>query len=120
MKDATTNYYQALPAGVRTRLRSIRTEVLAILPEAEERISYDIPAFFVNGRGVIYAAAWKEHIALYPIPHGPASFDKAIAKYRRTKSAVHFPHDAPLPMALIRRIIRACARRAVAKSTRKA
>ncbi len=104
-------YLAAQPSAVRRRLRAIRNEVKLTVPEAEESISYGIPAFSANGKRFFYMAAWKEHIALYPVTSGSAAFMKAVQKYRGTKSAIHFPHDLPLPISLVRRIAKECYKR---------
>ena len=63
-------YVAAQPAPVREILDELRRRVHATVPNATEVISYDIPTFKVEGKSLIYIAAWKKHIAVYPIPHG--------------------------------------------------
>ncbi len=104
-------YLSALPPKVRARMNALRREILSVLPDAEERISYTMPAFFVRGRGVIYMAAWKEHVAVYPVPRGTDAFERSIARYRASKSTVQFPHDITLPVTIVRKITNECYRR---------
>lgn len=112
-------YLAAQPASVRRRLRAIRNEVKHTAPKAEESISYGIPAFSLNGKRFFYMAAWKEHIAVYPVTSGSDAFKRSVHKYRGTKSALHFPHDEPLPLTLLRQVVRVCRMRyAVKQRTR--
>ncbi len=117
--NTIADYIDAQPLAVQRRLRAVRKEVKKVVPKAEEGISYGIPAFSVNGKRFFYLAAWKEHIAVYPVTAGSEAFKKAVQRYRGTKSALHFRHDAPLPVAVMQRIIRVCLKRyAVKQQTR--
>lgn len=90
---------QAILAEVR---RIIRTEV----PEAEEGISYNIPAFKVGGKYPLYFAGYKAHIGIYPVPSGTEGFNKKLAPYVAGKGTIHFPLDRPLPVELLKEIIK--------------
>jgi len=99
------DYITRFPAEVQKRLQAIREAVTAQVPEATERISYDMPAFVLNGNLVLFAA-WKRHIALYPVSAAMEREIPAMAEFPLPgKGTVHFPHDRPLPLALIRDII---------------
>lgn len=111
-------YLSSLPPKVRARMNALRREILSVLPEAEEKISYKMPAFFVHGRGVIYMAAWKEHIAVYPVPRGTDAFERSIERYRASKSTVQFPHDITLPVSIVRKITKECYRRIQQRSNK--
>lgn len=113
--NTLADYMEAQPLAVQRRLRAIRKEVKKVVPKAEEGISYGIPAFSVNGKRFFYMAAWKEHIAVYPVTAGSETFQRSVQKYRGTKSALHFRHDAPLPVALMQRIVRVCLKRYTVK-----
>ncbi|NUN68211.1 MAG: DUF1801 domain-containing protein [Bacteroidetes bacterium] len=113
--SSITEYIDAQPAAVRRRLRAIRGEVKKAVPEAEGSISYGIPAFSVNGKRFFYMAAWKEHIAVYPVTSGSDAFKRSVEKYRGSKSALHFMHDEPLPLTLIGRVVRVCLKRYAVK-----
>jgi uncharacterized protein YdhG (YjbR/CyaY superfamily) len=98
-------YIAASPPGVRPILRKIRATIRRAAPDAEEVISYRMPAF--RGRGILlYFAAFKEHIGLFPPVSGDARIEKAIAKYAGPKGNLRFPLDAPIPYELIERIAR--------------
>lgn len=98
-------YIGSFPTDVRRRLNQVRLTIRKALPGAEETISYQIPTYKLNGKYVIYFAGWKNHIALYPIHTGVESLKKELAKYKGSKSSVHFPLDTPVPLALVRKIV---------------
>lgn len=83
----------------------IRTTIRNAAPEAEERISYQIPTFRLKGTLVSFAA-FKRHIGLYPAPEGAARFNKRLAPYRAGKASVRFPLDKPIPFDLITEIVK--------------
>lgn len=97
-------YFASLPKNVRTPLEKIRRLVKQEVPEAQELLSYQMPAFKVHGRILIYYSAWKEHIGLYPPV--PKIFKKEVARYAGPKGNLKFSLDKPIPLALVKRIIR--------------
>jgi uncharacterized protein YdhG (YjbR/CyaY superfamily) len=97
-------YIAASAPDVQPILEKIRTTIRSAAPEAEETISYRIPAFTQNGI-LVYFAAFKNHIGLYPPIKGDAALAKAIAKYAGEKGNLQFPLDQPIPYALIKRIV---------------
>lgn len=103
---ATTDaYIAAAPKEFQSRLKEMRAIIAAAAPGAEEKISYGMPSFWLNGV-LVYFAAWKDHMGLYPASAGIGAFSKELAKYDQTKGSVHFPHDKPLPKALIAKIVK--------------
>jgi uncharacterized protein YdhG (YjbR/CyaY superfamily) len=98
------DYIAASPSAVRPILREIRRTISAAAPEAEERMSYRMPAFRLHGI-VVYFAAFKNHIGLYPPVSGDARLEKALAPYAGPKGNLKFPLDRPIPYALIKRIV---------------
>jgi uncharacterized protein YdhG (YjbR/CyaY superfamily) len=106
MKPATIDeYIAAFPADVGTILARIRATVRDAAPAAEETISYQMPAFRQNGI-LIYFAAFRNHIGVYPPVTGDAGLEKAVAKYAGEKGNLRFPLDQPIPYALIARIVK--------------
>jgi uncharacterized protein YdhG (YjbR/CyaY superfamily) len=87
-------------------LRKIRETVKAAAPQATETISYRMPAFKLNGM-LIYFAAFKRHIGLFPPVRGDASLLRAVKPYAGPKGNLQLPLDKPMPYALIRRIVKA-------------
>jgi uncharacterized protein YdhG (YjbR/CyaY superfamily) len=98
-------YIAGFPSDVQALLKKVRSTILKAAPGAEESISYQIPAFKSNGV-LVYFAAFKQHISLYPAPRGNAAFKKELAVYAGGKGTVRFPLDRPIPLDLIRRIVR--------------
>jgi uncharacterized protein YdhG (YjbR/CyaY superfamily) len=98
------DYIQTFPIEVQKKLQSIRKLIKKLAPEAEEKISYQIPTFYLNGN-LVHFAAFKSHIGFYPTPSGISSFEKELSKYKQGKGSVQFPLDRPIPMDLIARIV---------------
>jgi uncharacterized protein YdhG (YjbR/CyaY superfamily) len=96
-------YIAGFPNDVQEILQRIRRVVREVAPEAEETISYRMPAFKQNGI-LLYFAAFKGHIGLYPPIRGDARLEKAIQAYAGEKGNLRFPLDRPIPYKLIARI----------------
>lgn len=98
-------YMKSLPAPARAELQKVRAAIAKALPKAEEAISYAIPAFKIDGRVVIYFAAWKEHYAIYPAGEAlVAAFAKELAGYKIAKGTIQFPYLKPASATLISKI----------------
>lgn len=96
-------YIAAMPAEYQEKLTALRTTILAILPEAEEQLKYQMPTFYWH-ENVIHFALFKHHIGLYPTPSGVTAFATELTAYKTSKGAIRFPLETPLPLELIRRI----------------
>lgn len=113
--------YMAPFEGVtRERLETVRQAIREEVPEGQEVLSYAIPTFDLNGRHVIHFAGFKNHIGLYPTPHGVTTFEQELSVYPQGKGSVQFPHDQPLPLELIRRIARHMRAEVLSKPAKKA
>jgi uncharacterized protein YdhG (YjbR/CyaY superfamily) len=99
-------YIATFPEETQKRLEQLRAAIHTAVPEAKEKISYQIGAFELNGKNLIGFAGWKNHISIYPIPSGSAAFNKEVAKYADGKGTLKFPLDKPLPLKLISRIVK--------------
>ena len=99
-------YIAACPEETHERLQAIRAEIKKVAPDAKEKISYQIACFELNGRNLIHFAGWKKHVSLYPIPAGSEAFESEISKYADGKGTLKFPLDEPMPIKLIRRIVK--------------
>lgn len=97
-------YIAGFPEDVQAILQKIRKTVKQLAPEAQEKISYQMPTFYLNGN-LVHFAAFKHHIGFYPTPSGTAKFQKEIAKYKAAKGSIQFPLDQPIPYDLITRIV---------------
>ena len=98
-------YIKAFPRDIQEKLRAMRKTIHAAAPEAEEKISYQMPTFFLRGN-LVHFAAFKNHIGFYPVPSGILAFKKELSPYTTTKGGVQFPLDKPLPLALVARIVK--------------
>ena len=98
-------YFSSLPKESKGILQRVREAIRQAAPDAEEVISYNIPAFRFHGFLVSYAAH-KEHIGFYPTPSGIDIYKSEIVKYKWAKGSVQFPMDKPMPIALIKKIVK--------------
>ena len=98
-------YIRLFPPKVRKKLAEMRKIIQKQAPGAQEKISYRMPAFYLNGN-LVYFAAHSEHIGFYPMPSAIRAFQKKLMKYTHAKGSVQFPMDDPLPAGLITEIIR--------------
>ncbi len=98
-------YIELYPEHVRSMLKEIRQTLHEVIPEAQETIKYQIPTFTLNGNLMSFGA-YKTHIGLYPVPSTTAAFKKDLAPYRAAKSTLRFSLDKPLPLSLIRKVVK--------------
>ncbi len=112
-------YIAAFPPEVQTLLQEIRQVIHATIPGLGETISYGMPTFTLNGKYLVYIAAHKKHIGLYPAPTSVEEFQEAVARYGGGKGTLKFPFDKPMPFDLIRRVVRFRATEQAAKAATK-
>jgi len=98
-------YIAFFPADIQTLLIAMRSTIQTAAPEAIEKISYQLPTFFLKGN-LVYFGVSKHHIGFYPTSSGIAAFQGELADYESTKGAIKFLLDKPLPLALIGEIVR--------------
>ena len=108
-------YISAFSPEVRAILQEVRQVVRSAAPDAQETISYNIPAFKLNGV-LVYFAAFKQHIGFYPPIRGDSRLEKAVSQYAGEKGNLRFPLDQPIPYALIERITRLRVKQNLAKA----
>ena len=107
MKFTSINeYVSSFPENAQKAMSEIIATIKAKVPNAEGHISYNMPAFKVNGEYFIHFSAWKNHIGMYPIPAGDEAFQKEVESYRSAKSSLNFPLDKPMPVKLIEKVIK--------------
>jgi uncharacterized protein YdhG (YjbR/CyaY superfamily) len=100
-------YLRGLDEPKRSTLQTLRRTILEIVPEAEQVISYRVPAFRVGGKTVAGFAAFKDHLSYLPFSGSVLrQLADELDGYTMTKSALHFPVDRPLPKALVKKLIR--------------
>jgi uncharacterized protein YdhG (YjbR/CyaY superfamily) len=112
-------YFAVCPPEARATLRKLRSTIKrAAPPEAEEIISYRMPAFKLRGI-LVYFAAFKNHIGIFPPIRGDAKLEAAVAKYAGPKGNLKFPLDQPFPCALVARIVKFRVKQNLAKARKK-
>ena len=104
--ESVDDYLESLPADQRAVVEEIRRRVLAVAPDATEVIRYDMPTWQLDGRSLVHAAAWKEHVSLYPVPPaGDADLDRDLAPYAGGKGTLKLPY-AEVDLDLVERVVR--------------
>jgi len=98
------SYIADYPPKVQKMLKQLRSAIWKAAPDAEESISYMMPAYKLQGP-LVYFGAYEKHIGFYPTGTGVAAFQKEIASYKSSKGAIQFPLDQPLPIALVEKIV---------------
>jgi uncharacterized protein YdhG (YjbR/CyaY superfamily) len=98
-------YHESVPPGVKKVLDNLRKIIREVAPKAEETISYNIPTFKLN-ENLVHYAAFKEHIGFYPTQSPLKIFSHELSAYKTSKGAVQFPIDKPLPITLIKKIVK--------------
>ena len=103
--QSVDEYIASQPEEVRDVLKLVRRAIRRAVPKAAEMISYQIPAYKLEGKPVLYFAAWKRHYSLYPASRRViATFQKDLAPFEVRKATIRFPFSAPVPVKLIERI----------------
>ena len=97
-------YIATFPEEIQRKLQKLREVIRAAAPEATEKISYQMPTFYLNGN-LIHFAAYKYHIGFYPTPSGTERFQKELSAYKSSKGAVQFPLDQPIPFDLVIKMV---------------
>ncbi|EMO60256.1 PF08818 domain protein [Leptospira borgpetersenii serovar Pomona str. 200901868] len=98
------DYISRFPEDIRKILEELRSVIRKSAPKAEEKISYQIPAFVFHGN-LVYFAAYKKHIGFYPTSSGIKAFQNELIGYKTSKGTIQFPIDRPLPLKLIAKIV---------------
>lgn len=102
----TVNQYIAqFPPETQKLLQQVRDVIIQTAPDAEESISYAMPAYKLNGKPLVYFAGYKKHIGFYATPTGHEAFKDELSKYKQGKGSVQFPITEPMPLDLIKRIV---------------
>jgi uncharacterized protein YdhG (YjbR/CyaY superfamily) len=101
-------YFASLPPAVRTRMKTIRDMVRGIAPDAVEVFSYGIPGFKLHDKPLVWYAAFTHHTSLYPMTAAIRKANAAALKgYKMATGTVQFPLDKPLPVPLVKRLVKA-------------
>jgi uncharacterized protein YdhG (YjbR/CyaY superfamily) len=103
--NSIDEYIATFPEDVQKILKEVRATIKAAAPEAEEKISYQMPTFALHGN-LVHFAAFKNHIGFYPAPRGIEAFAQELSVYKGAKGSVQFPIGQPMPLDLISRIVK--------------
>jgi uncharacterized protein YdhG (YjbR/CyaY superfamily) len=104
--NSIDQYIETFPKEVQEKLLHLRKAIKEVIPEAEETISYQMPTFKINGKYIVYFAAFKKHIGFYPFPSGIEAFKKESSDYVTSTGAIQFPFDKPIPFDLVKKIVK--------------
>ncbi len=99
-------YIAAFSNDVQEILEKIRMTIREAAPDAEETMSYQMPTFTLQGKYLVYFAAYKKHVGLYPAPIGNEEFEEELSVYATGKGTLRFPFDKPIPFDLISKIVK--------------
>ena len=101
-------YLAQRPADQRELLQRLRDQIARLVPEADETISYDMPAYKLGGRFLVSYAGWKAHCSIYPLTDAfLAEHEDELKAFGRTKGSLHFTPESPVPDELMEKLIRA-------------
>lgn len=105
MPETIDEYIVGFSPEIQKRLKELRTVIKVTAPKAEEKISYGMPAFTYKGM-LLYFAAHKNHIGFYPLTTAIIAFKQELSPYKTSKGAIQFPNDKPLPLKLIKEMVK--------------
>ena len=99
-------YIETFPTEIQSLLNEVRSSIRNNAPDAVECISYGMPAYKINGKPLVYFAAFQNHIGFYASPTGHSKFVNELSKYKQGKGSVQFPINKPMPLDLIAEIVK--------------
>jgi uncharacterized protein YdhG (YjbR/CyaY superfamily) len=118
-RDTVDAYIGRFSGETKRRLVAIRTVIRRSAPRAEEKMSYGMPGYKLEGRPLVYFAAFANHIGLYALPSSVVMFQKELKTYKTSKGTVQFQHDEPLPLSLVKKIVIFRVKENLARTTKK-
>ncbi len=98
-------YIATFPESTQRILEQVRATIKKAAPNTEEAIKYGMPTFMLNGKNLVFFAAFKNHIGFYATPTGHEAFKDALSIYKQGKGSVQFPLDKSIPYDLITKIV---------------
>ena len=104
--NSIDEYIASFPEAVQKIMTQLRATIKTAAPEADEKISYNMPTFTLNGKYLVYFAGWKNHIAFYGAPKGNAEFKEDLSAYESGAGTLQFPYEKPIPFDLIAQIVK--------------
>ena len=116
--DSVEEYIKQFPEDVQEKLNQIRSVILDAAKDAEETISYNMPAYKQNGV-IVYFAGYKSHIGFYPTSKGVAAFAAELKEFKISKGTIQFPLDKKIPVSLVKKIVKHNLKANLSKSKKK-
>ncbi len=104
--NSIDEYIASFPKDVQKIMKQLRETIKAAAPEAEEKISYQMPTFTLDGTYLIYFSGFKNHIGFYGAPRGNAEFKEDLSVYETGQGTLKFTLDKPMPLGLITKIVK--------------
>ncbi|MFD1418199.1 iron chaperone [Companilactobacillus keshanensis] len=98
------NYINNADTSHQEKLNQIYLLIKSVVPEAEEKISYAMPTFYLK-KNLVHFADFKHHLGFYPTPSAIVEFEKELKPYKTSKGAIQFTYEKPLPEELIKKIV---------------
>lgn len=111
-------YIASAPAPTRGKLRQMRTVIRRAAPAAVEKIAWGMPGYYLEGP-LVFFGAFRAHIGFFPTPSAVTAFKARLSKYVVSKGAVQFPFDKPIPVTLVRDMVRFRVREQVARGAKR-
>ena len=105
ISESIDEYISKYPPEIQEKLKTLRKVIKESAPDAEEKISWQMPTFVLQGN-LVHFAVCKNHIGFYPGLSGIDAFKQELSEYKRTKGSIHFPIKKPLPYELISKIVK--------------
>lgn len=113
---STAIYIASFPPQIQKKLKQLRTVITSAAPRTEERISYGMPQYKLNGRVLVYFAAFKDHVSIFPGPDAIKKYKKELKQFRTSKGTIQFPLHTNIPSRLVKRIVTYRAKRLIMKA----
>lgn len=99
-------YIKSFPTELQGRLEELRKTIKNEIPNAEETISYKMPAYKLDGKFIVYFGGWKNHVSIYPFSAEMSAAIKGVSEYKTSgKGTIQFPNNKPLPLQIVRDIV---------------
>lgn len=117
--NSVDEYIDGFPAETQKLLEQLRSTIIKAAPKAEEGISYQMPAYKLQGV-LVYFAGYKNHIGFYPGAAGVESFKEEISKYKWAKGSIQFPIEEGIPVKLVTKIVKFRVKQNLEKAAAKA
>lgn len=104
-QPSVNEYIASFEGETKRRLEAMRRTVIGAAPDATESISYGLVGYKLNGKPLVYFGGFPHHTGFYATPNGHDAFKTDFAPYKQGKGSVQFPHDQPLPLELVKKVV---------------